>query len=423
MSKPHQWIISQIGSRQHFGVPRGFEATGQLKRLYTDAWCPRWARRILRHGGGTARAFSTRWHVEIPREKVVSYNFRAVLDGVRSAMLKGPDVEQRYMDFLRIGRHFDQCVARDLSRSGRLDPSVDAFFGFNTGCVQTLKLLRERGVQTVLDQIDPAKVEEDIVVAEAEAWPGWEQLKGRIPQAYWDHMASEWAAATLVLVNSNWSRLALIQQGVPDEKICIVPVAYEPDVGPVPMPRRDRGALTVLWLGSVILRKGIQYLIEAAKQLQNTSLKFVIVGPIGISQKALATAPPNMKFLGRITRDQTDEIYKSADIFVLPTISDGFAVTQVEAMSKGLPVITTPNCGEVVTSGKDGLIVPARDASALANAILQLDQDRTLLAEMSHMAFLRSTQFLLPNQARQVEAALQKLKNKIAATPAGAAAI
>jgi glycosyltransferase involved in cell wall biosynthesis len=119
-----------------------------------------------------------------------------------------------------------------------------------------------------------------------------------------------------------------------------------------------------------------------------------------------------MSFWARLTRDQTDDVYKQADIFVLPTISDGFAVTQVEAMSKGLPVITTPNCGEVVTSGKDGWIVPPRDAKALAEAVLKLDQDRELLAEMSHNAFLRSTQFLLPNQARQVEAALQALAAK-----------
>jgi glycosyltransferase involved in cell wall biosynthesis len=193
--------------------------------------------------------------------------------------------------------------------------------------------------------------------------------------------------------------------------MCVVPVAYEPQAGPIPLPRRGSGALTVLWLGGVNLRKGIPYLIEAAKLLSNTQLKFVVAGPIGISQQAMDTAPPSMTFLGRVTRDQTDQVYQSADIFVLPTISDGFAITQVEAMSKGLPVITTPNCGQVVTDGLDGLIVPAANSHALAEAIAKLDNNRALLAEMSHNAFLRSTQFLLSSQSQQIEEALAALKD------------
>ena len=166
----------------------------------------------------------------------------------------------------------------------------------------------------------------------------------------------------------------------------------------------------MLWLGSVILRKGIQYLVEAAKLLKDTNLKFVIAGPVGISKEAVASAPPSMTFVGRVTRDRTDQLYEQADLFVLPTLSDGFAATQVEAMSKGLPVVTTPNCGEVVTDGLDGLIVPAGDADALAKALLKLDRDRGTLLEMSHKAFLRSTQFLLPVQAKQVEAAVQSFE-------------
>jgi glycosyltransferase involved in cell wall biosynthesis len=411
----HQWIVSQIGSRQHYGLPRGFENTHQLKRFYTDAWCPPALRPLFRRGPGPLRAYATRWHGEVPAHKVVSFNRWAISDALHAARNKKPTIEQTYLDYLRIGKRFDQAVARDLEKPGRLDPSQDAFFGFNTASLHTIQSVKSRGVRNVVDQIDPGKIEEDMVFAEAAKWPGWETAPGRVPQVYWDHMAAEWAAADLVLVNSDWSRKALLLQGVPDEKICIVPVAYEPEVGPIPLPRRGNQPLTILWLGSVILRKGIPYLIEAAKLLADTDLKFIIAGPLGITPQALATAPANMSFIGRVTRDQIDAVYQQADVFVLPTISDGFAVTQVEAMSKGLPVIATPNCGTVVTDGVDGLIVPAGDGAALAKAIVKLDQDRALLAEMSHNAFLRSTQFLLPNQARQVEAAIQTLDQKVAA--------
>jgi glycosyltransferase involved in cell wall biosynthesis len=413
----HQWIISQIGARQHYGVPRGFAAIGQFKLLYTDVWCPGLLRPFFLRGEKYMRAFATRWHPDISPRQVVHHNLQAIRDALHRERGTKWTVAEMHFEYLRVGRAFDAAVARDLRRVGRINPVTDAFFGFNTGCLETLHVLRDRGVPTVVDQIDPAKVEEDIVLAECVKWPGWQADTGRIPQEYWDRLAAEWAATDLVLVNSNWTREALLRQNVPAEKILVVDMAYEPEAGPVPLPwRRDR-PLTILWMGSVILRKGIQYLVEAAKLLKDTDLKFIVAGPLGITPQAVASAPPNMTFLGRITRDQTNQIYQTSDVFVLPTLSDGFAVTQVEAMNRGLPVITTPNCGEVVTHGVDGLIVPAGDAKALADAIVQLDQNRELLAEMSQNAFIRSTQFLLPRQARQVEAAVRKYQAGLGASP------
>jgi glycosyltransferase involved in cell wall biosynthesis len=158
----------------------------------------------------------------------------------------------------------------------------------------------------------------------------------------------------------------------------------------------------VLWVGAVILRKGIQYLIEAARMLSATSIEFIVAGPIGISQSAVASAPANVKFLGRIPRVSLAEIYVQADVFVLPTISDGFAITQLEAMAHGLPVIATPNCGAVVRDGLDGFVVRARDAQALASAIAKLDADRRLLRDMAASAVIRSRDFDLLTNARKI---------------------
>ena len=129
--------------------------------------------------------------------------------------------------------------------------------------------------------------------------------------------------------------------------------------------------------------------------LANHPVRFTIAGPIGISQEAVQSAPRNVTFIGRVTRDQASAIYKRADVFVLPTISDGFAITQIEAMSHGLPVITTPNCGEVVSDGIDGNIVPIRDAKALAAAIEAYASDRSKLIKASGAARQKAQQFSL----------------------------
>jgi glycosyltransferase involved in cell wall biosynthesis len=89
-----------------------------------------------------------------------------------------------------------------------------------------------------------------------------------------------------------------------------------------------------------------------------------------------------MRWLGPIPRSEAANLFAEAGVFVLPTLSDGFAITQLEALAHGVPVITTLNCGRVVEEGKTGLIVPPRDSEALAGAILQFVKNRGLLQEM-----------------------------------------
>ena len=136
-----------------------------------------------------------------------------------------------------------------------------------------------------------------------------------------------------------------------------------------------------------------------------------MVGPSYISPEVITTFPKKMKLLGRVTRDQLNEIYKLGHVFVLPTVSDGFAVTQLEAMLNGLPVIATTNCGDVVTDGVDGLLVPARDGQALASAILKLDQDRVLLRQMSCKALEKIKEFDVPQNALLINEFVDMARN------------
>jgi len=116
-----------------------------------------------------------------------------------------------------------------------------------------------------------------------------------------------------------------------------------------------------------------------------------------------------MTFHGLVSRDRTDEFYRSSDLFVLPTLSDGFALTQLEAMAHGLPVIATPNCGEVVSDGVDGLIVPASDANALAEAFQLLIQDPGRLGTMSVAAKIKVAEFSLAGLGKHLEGIERKL--------------
>jgi glycosyltransferase involved in cell wall biosynthesis len=397
-----KWICSQIGAREHYAIPRVLDRAGKLERLYTDFWASAPWRLIGKLTGKASLA--TRCHPDLAGAPVTAFNLQALKASRQS-------FSNPYEGYLQVGEAFGQQVVRHLqSPNSKLRaPSSTILFGYDTGFLEPAQWMKARGGKSIVGQMDPARYEVDLVKAEEKRWQGWAKRSVEVPESYYQRREAEWAVADLVMVNSAWSKQALIKQGVRDDKIVVVPLAFEAK-SPRPstfVPRLDshtssrrstfdaRRPLRVLFLGQVILRKGIQYLIEAARLLEKEPVQFDIVGSIGISVEAVASAPSNLTFHGPVSRDRTEEFYREADLFVLPTLSDGFALTQLEAMAHGLPVIATPNCGEVVSDGVDGLIVPASDANALAEALQLLLQDPEKLMTMSEATGAKLEQFSL----------------------------
>jgi len=380
-----EWIVSQIGRREHYAVPRALHRSGVLRRFYTDLWC-RYGHSIFRRLPGRLRFFASHYHPELPSSRVRGFTGWAMTKKLSHWLSSDTSDENRYQHFIDVGRGFARRVQEDLYDSD-LDPDQSVFFGYDTGSLEILENLQDTDCCTILDHVDPGQTEKEIVLEEADNWPDWADEVPVLHDPYQERRAAERELASAIVVNSEWSKQCFLEQGVPDEKLEVVPLAYEPNV----YQNHTRGIspareLRVLWLGSVILRKGIQYLIAAARQLKTAPITLDVVGPIGITEEAVASAPENVNFHGPVPGDKVSNYYKSADLFVLPTLSDGFAITQLEAMAHGLPVIATPNCGRVVTDGVDGRIVPPRNAEALADTIASFVDDQSRLQRMSEGA-------------------------------------
>ena len=355
-----------------------------------------------------ARRLTSRFHEELSDAEVYSFNGTSVLDALRQRISRSPDA---YSGFLRTGSRFSRQVRLGMRRRKDQHWENTVFFGYDTGFLEAAAWAKDRGAACVVCQMDPSQVEVEMVREEALRWPGWSNAPVIVPDEYFAWRKAEWALADAVIVNSRWTQEALLKQGVPAEKITIIPLAYEaPENQVLPArPSRDQELLKVLFLGQVNLRKGIQYLVEAAKALKGMPIQIDVVGPISIADQQVVTAPANMRFHGAVSRDRVQEFYQNADVFVLPTISDGFALTQLEAMAHGLPVITTPNCGEVVTDGVDGFIVPARNAAALEKAIQTLVEDPERLEAMREAATAAVQRLSL----EQLDKNLRQLENRL----------
>jgi glycosyltransferase involved in cell wall biosynthesis len=394
------WFCAQIGAREHYAIPRALHQTGRLAVLYTDFWAGPLTRSLLpRHGAFGALA--SRFHPDLARAPIWACNLRT-LEWEARLRLRSNEEGGPYLGFCDVGRRFASAVRDQASR--RDFPPGAIFFAYDTGALEIFAALRPRGVHCVLNQMDPNRVEVELVREEEKRWPGWVVGAIEIPEEYFCRREQEWALADRVVVNSEFSRQALIRQGVSADKLTVIPLCYESELSR----KDDRRAvfrqppLRVLFLGRVVLRKGIQHLMEAAKLLRDEPVHFDVVGPIGISDDAVKSAPPNMTFHGRANRDQAGAWYQQADIFVLPTLSDGFALTQIEAMAHGLPVIATPNCGEVVTDGVDGFIVAPRDAISLAKAVQRYLVEPELLHVQRVAALKKSEQFKLGHLVERI---------------------
>jgi UDP-glucose:(heptosyl)LPS alpha-1,3-glucosyltransferase len=182
--------------------------------------------------------------------------------------------------------------------------------------------------------------------------------------------------ARRVITNSKLVKHEIIAEfGYPEDKISVIYNGI-PDLHFKKKPgsrwdlRYDAGLnerdIGILFAGSGWERKGLRFAIEALRSLKNRRIKFLVAG----EGKKPAFVPDFVRFLGPV--EEMHSLYVAADLFVLPTIYDPFSNACLEALSAGLPVITTTSNGfsEIIESGIHGEVLDRPDdVSGLAEAI------------------------------------------------------
>jgi len=170
--------------------------------------------------------------------------------------------------------------------------------------------------------------------------------------------------------------------------------------------------LRVLLAARLLWDKGIAEYVEAARRLQSEgrALQFLLAGdpdpgnPAAVSEATLREWAVGgvVTCLGHV--DDMPALLASVDMFVLPSYREGLPKGLIEAAASALPLVTTdvPGCREVVIHGVDGLLVPPRDAVALAEAIARLQDDPLLAARLGEAARIKALDSF--DQARVLDA-------------------
>ncbi len=208
-----------------------------------------------------------------------------------------------------------------------------------------------------------------------------------------DRENREYRLADQILTLSTWSHRTFIEQGVAADRLSLVPLGvdvrgYRPTADQLAA-RRHRlmsGApLRALYVGHVSMRKGAIDLV-AAIRARTPRVQFTLVGEVLAEARSLvSTLPAGVDVTGKIPQVDLAARYHAADVFIFPTIEDGFPQVLAQAKGAGLPIITTAHGAglDIVTHGRDGWIVPIRDSAALIERLDWCDTHRPELAAMS----------------------------------------
>lgn len=205
----------------------------------------------------------------------------------------------------------------------------------------------------------------------------------------------EYNEADYILLPSGFAKRSFISKGFKEEKLLKVPYGFNRLVNAAQSTSNKSDHFTVLYVGAVSVRKGTRYLMEAFHKLRHPKKRLIIVGSYeqeealkGISLSA------DITFTGVLKGEQLEDAYRSADVFCLPSIEDGFGLVLGEALSFGLPLIATVNTGaeEIITADREGFILPIRRSDLICEKLQLLADNPEMLETMSRASKEKASQ-------------------------------
>lgn len=212
---------------------------------------------------------------------------------------------------------------------------------------------------------------------------GWEILSAdaaTFPEVAWSFAHEEqqlrnedfvdgWSRADAIVCASRMTRRSLEHVGCPAERITVIPYAIDPPSGTVA--QRPSGPCRFLFVGQGIQRKGLHHLIRCWRELGLKDAELTIVSYVIDPGIAALAEGSNITLLGRQDRARLDALYREADVFVMPSLVEGFGLVYLEALAAGCHVIGTINTGLPDLNLGSGAVttVPAGDLDALGAAL------------------------------------------------------
>ena len=278
----------------------------------------------------------------------------------------------------------DQFVARELGRSGG---QIRAVYAYEDGAHETFAAARLLGMECCYElPIAYWETSRRLLQEEAQRWPEWEPtlLGTRDSEEKLERKSDELRWADLVVCPSSFAHQSL-PEAIRSSKRCLVAEFGSPVVSAEPRERAEQtGPLRVLFAGSMTQRKGLADLFAAMKLLPRSDLELVVMGSLLLPLEFYRRHCPHFRYEPTRSHEGVLALMRTCDVLVLPSIVEGRALVQQEAMSCGLPIIATPNAGgeDLIEAGRTGFLVPIRAPAEIAAKLAWFADHRSELPAM-----------------------------------------
>jgi len=318
------------------------------------------------------------------------FSSRAPLPELGDKLLRADHVQNFYLASLRLG--FPSGMCEELFywskiwldwRATKKALCSDVFLFYSGSGLATLRALKSTQTRGIVEAVNSHVLVQERILRE-------EYDRLGLPVRGFNRRdvrrrVQEFEQADGVICPSTFTRQSFVEQGMPPDRVRVVPFGVEVvpvgECGP-----RPGDVFRVLFVGQINLRKGLRYLFEAFRKFKHPKKELWIVGPrtaqTGIED---LTPPEGTRFLGVLKGEALKQAYRSCHVFVLPTLEEGLALVIGEALSHGLPVIATVNSGaaDLFSDGTAGFLVPIRSPGAIVEKLQLLADDSALLEKMS----------------------------------------
>ncbi|AMV16754.1 glycosyltransferase family 4 protein [Planctomyces sp. SH-PL14] len=383
---PPKVLVAQLGARRHYAVPAALHSAGALHGLYTDLYLgPGRASGLLRSlssglGIPALKRLAGRTSEGIPAARIrafplfgAEYKVRATIARRRQRLTK---------TWIWAGRAFNRrCLQAGLG-------AAEVVYAYSSAALEVFEAAKARGIKCVLDHATaPRHLEMALVQREIDRYPGWGAPEAHDPwlDEYVERQRAEAILADQILCGSAFVRTLVEEAWGLGHKCSIVPLGLRVPAEPAVREPRTEGPLRVLFVGDEPIRKGLPELAAAAEMVPPETCHFRAVGDLDLAEPGRRQAARRIDLRPRAARAEMNGHYDWADVLVLPSVSDTFAIVVLEALARGVPAIVSTNTGaaDAIVAGMNGFVTPPFEPAPIAEALGVLAADRSLLNSMS----------------------------------------
>lgn len=299
--------------------------------------------------------------------------------------------------------------------------NVDAVIMYDTNANECWRILKERAPQikrildvTIASRIytekifrnDSEKFADSKIIEEAVYLQDDTELKRN---------KEELISSDYFLVGSTFVKNSLLYSGIEDNQIIINPYGVNINQFSAKSQYQTTNPLRLIFVGAVCYRKGIHHLLSVVSKYSKDEVILNLVGgfPQDSEYYIKYKDCDNIHFCGFVTHDVLAEYYNNTDVFVLPSLSEGFAQVSLEAMSCGLPVICTTNsgCNDAIKDFETGFVIEPSNREQLKEKIDWFIQNRSCIEAMGKKARLVSLDYTWESYYEKLTNTIEKLSN------------